>query len=320
MPLKIPKTLPAYSVLSNENIFVMDTERSMRQDIRPLKIAILNLMPLKIQTENQLLRYLSNSPIHVEITLLNVKSHECKNTSSEHLDKFYTHFDDIKNEKFDGLIITGAPVELLEFEEVEYWDELVEIMEWSKKNVFSTIHICWAAQAALYHYYGIQKHVLKDKLSGIFAHKVNNPSATLTRGLNDMFYAPHSRHTEVKKEDILKVDELEILSESEKAGAFIISTEDGRKIFVTGHLEYDTDTLQQEYVRDFNKGMNPLIPENYYPNGDTQSEPVNTWRSNANLFYGNWLNYQVYQNTPYDINKIGEKMSLRSDSYEADED
>ena len=320
MPLKIPKELPAYSVLSNENIFVMDIERSMQQDIRPLKIAILNLMPLKIQTENQLLRYLSNSPIQVEITLINVKSHECKNTSNEHLDKFYTYFENIKDEKFDGLIITGAPVELLEFEKVDYWDELVQIMEWSKKNVFSTIHICWAAQAALYHYYNIPKYELKDKLSGVFAHTVNNPDATLTRGLNDMFYAPHSRHTEVKKEDVLKIDELELLAESEKAGPFIMSTKDGRRIFVTGHLEYDTDTLKQEYIRDYNKGMNPLIPENYYPNGDIKSEPINTWRSNANLFYGNWLNYQVYQNTPYDINKIGEKMSLRSDSYEADED
>ena len=193
-------------------------------------------------------------------------------------------------------------------------------MEWSKKNVFSTIHICWAAQAGLYHYYGIPKYELKDKLSGVFAHKVNNPAATLTRGLNDMFYAPHSRHTEIKKEDVLKIDELEILSESEKAGPFIMSTKDGRRIFVTGHLEYDTDTLKQEYIRDFNKGMDPLIPENYYPNGDIESEPINTWRSNANLFYGNWLNYQVYQNTPYDIDKIGEKMSLRSNSYEADEE
>ena len=312
MPLKIPKELPAYSVLSNENIFVMDIERSMQQDIRPLKIAILNLMPLKIQTENQLLRYLSNSPIQVEITLINVKSHECKNTSNEHLDKFYTYFENIKDEKFDGLIITGAPVELLEFEKVDYWDELVQIMEWSKKNVFSTIHICWAAQAALYHYYNIPKYELKDKLSGVFAHTVNNPDATLTRGLNDMFYAPHSRHTEVKKEDVLKIDELEILAESEKAGPFIMSTKDGRRIFVT-------DTLKQEYIRDYNKGMNPLIPENYYPNGDIKSEPINTWRSNANLFYGNWLNYQVYQNTPYDIDKIGEKMSLRRNSYEADE-
>ena len=219
----------------------------------------------------------------------------------------------------NGLIITGAPVERLDVEKVEYWDELVLIMEWSKKNVFSTIHICWAAQAALYHYYNIPKYELKDKLSGVFAHTVNNPDATLTRGLNDMFYAPHSRHTEVKKEDVLKIDELEILAESEKAGPFIMSTKDGRRIFVTGHLEYDTDTLKQEYIRDYNKGMNPLIPENYYPNGDIKSEPINTWRSNANLFYGNWLNYQVYQNTPYDIDKIGEKMSLRRNSYEADE-
>ena len=306
MPLKIPKELPAYSVLSKENIFVMDVERSMQQDIRPLQIAILNLMPLKIQTENQLLRYLSNSPIQVEITLIQVKSHECKNTSSEHLDKFYTYFDDIKDKKFDGLIITGAPVELLEFEEVEYWDELVEIMEWSKKNVFSTIHICWAAQASLYHYYGIQKYELENKLSGVFKHTVNNPGSALTRGLNDVFYAPH-------------VPDIEILSESEKAGPFIMSTKDGRRIFVTGHLEYDTDTLKGEYIRDYNKGMDPLIPENYYPNGDTDIDPVNTWRANATLFYTNWLN-QVYQDTPYDISKITEKMSLSTNSYEPAED
>lgn len=319
MPLKIPKELPAYSVLSKENIFVMDVERSMQQDIRPLQIAILNLMPLKIQTENQLLRYLSNSPIQVEITLIQVKSHECKNTSSEHLDKFYTYFDDIKDKKFDGLIITGAPVELLEFEEVEYWDELVEIMEWSKKNVFSTIHICWAAQASLYHYYGIQKYELENKLSGVFKHTVNNPGSALTRGLNDIFYAPHSRHTAIKKEDILNVPDIEILSESEKAGPFIMSTKDGRRIFVTGHLEYDTDTLKGEYIRDYNKGMDPLIPENYYPNGDTDIDPVNTWRANATLFYTNWLN-QVYQDTPYDINKITEKMALSTNSYEPCED
>ncbi|MGM9534208.1 MAG: homoserine O-succinyltransferase [Intestinibacter sp.] len=319
MPLKIPKELPAYSVLSKENIFVMDVERSMQQDIRPLQIAILNLMPLKIQTENQLLRYLSNSPIQVEITLIQVKSHECKNTSSEHLDKFYTYFDDIKDKKFDGLIITGAPVELLEFEEVEYWDELVEIMEWSKKNVFSTIHICWAAQASLYHYYGIQKYELENKLSGVFKHTVNNPGSALTRGLNDVFYAPHSRHTAIKKEDILNVPDIEILSESEKAGPFIMSTKDGRRIFVTGHLEYDTDTLKGEYIRDYNKGMDPLIPENYYPNGDTDIDPVNTWRANATLFYTNWLN-QVYQDTPYDISKITEKMALSTNSYEPCED
>ena len=320
MPIKIPNDLPAVKTLNNENIFVMTETRAITQDIRPLKILLLNLMPKKIETETQISRLLGNSPLQVDLEFLHTKSHVSKNTSAEHLFTFYKTFEDVRDRTFDGMIITGAPVERLPFEEVEYWAELCEIMEWSKKNVFSTIHICWAAQAALYHYYGIQKYVLKDKLSGIFAHKVNNPSATLTRGLNDMFYAPHSRHTEVRKEDILKVDELEILSESEKAGPFIISTEDGRKIFVTGHLEYDTDTLQQEYVRDFNKGMNPLIPENYYPNGDTQSEPVNTWRSNANLFYGNWLNYQVYQNTPYDINKIGEMMSLRSASYEVDED
>lgn len=319
MPLKIPKELPAYSVLSDENIFVMDIKRSMQQDIRPLQIAILNLMPLKIQTENQLLRYLSNSPIQVEITLIQVKSHKSKNTSSEHLDKFYTYFDNIKNKKFDGLIITGAPVELLSFEDVEYWNELLEIMEWSKKNVFSTLHICWAAQAALYHYYGIQKYELDNKLSGIFKHVLNYPGSNLTRGLNDVFYAPHSRHTAIKKEDILNISELEILSESEKAGPFIISTKDGRKIFVTGHLEYDTDTLKGEYIRDYNKGMNPLIPENYYPNGDTTIDPVNTWRANATLFYTNWLN-QVYQDTPYDISKISEKMILSENSYEPCED
>lgn len=320
MPLKIPKELPAYSVLSNENIFVMDIKRSMEQDIRPLKIAIMNLMPLKIQTENQILRYLSNSPLQIDITLLQTKSHISKNTSSEHLDKFYKYFEDVKGEKFDGLIITGAPVELLDFEKVEYWDELVDIMEWSRNNVFSTIHICWAAQAALYHFYDIPKYILKNKLSGVYAHTINNLSSTLTRGMNDIFYAPHSRNTEVKKEDILKVDELEIISESEDAGVFIVSNKDGRQIFVTGHLEYDTDTLKNEYLRDLNKDLNPLIPQNYFPNDDIKKEPLNNWRANANLFYGNWLNYHVYQHTPFDINKITKKMNLSTNSFEPYED
>ena len=301
MPLKIPKTLPAYSVLSNENIFVMDTERSMRQDIRPLKIAILNLMPLKIQTENQLLRYLSNSPIQVEITLLNVKSHECKNTSSEHLDKFYTHFDNIKDQKFDGLIITGAPVELLEFEEVEYWDELVEIMEWSKTHVTSTMHLCWGAQAGLYYHYGIPKHLRKEKLSGVYTQKALDKRVPLLRSFDDYFKCPHSRYTEVWEEDILKHPELRILAKSDEAGVFLVMNQDGSQIFVQGHPEYDRMTLNNEYHRDLNKGLNPALPVHYYEHDDPFSVPPLMWRNMANTLYTNWLNYYVYQVTPYTL-------------------
>lgn len=303
MPIKIPSQLPAYNVLSNENIFVMNTERADHQDIRPLKIGILNLMPIKIQAENQLLRYLSNTPLQVEITLLNTKTYTGKHTPIEHLEKFYRCVDDVKDEKFDGLIITGAPVEQMEFEEVDYWDELKDIMDWSKSNVYSTIHICWGAQAALYHHYNVPKYQLDKKLFGVFKHRNNFDYDNLTRGLNDIFFAPHSRHTEVKREDIDKIEDLEILSESDEAGVFIVANKSRRQIFITGHLEYDRDTLKDEYLRDLNKGLLIEAPKHYFENDD-KTMPLVTWRESANIVFGNWLNYCVYQNTPYDINEI----------------
>lgn len=308
MPIKIPKELPAFDLLSNENMFVMNIERANTQDIRPLKIAILNLMPLKIDAENQLLRYLSNSPLQVEITLLQTKSHTSKHTPIEHLEKFYSYIEDVKNEKFDGLIITGAPVEQLDFEEVSYWDELKDIMEWTKENVFSTVHICWGSQAALYYHYGVNKYQLKEKLFGVYPHWVNNQNADLTRGLNDIFFAPHSRHTDIKKEDIEKVEELEILAESKEAGVFIVATKDRRQIFISGHLEYDRDTLKGEYLRDINKGLKISVPENYFKDNDANKMPLVNWRASANIVFGNWLNYCVYQNTPYNINDIHANM------------
>ena len=304
MPLKIPAELPAYNVLSEENIFVMNLERASHQDIRPLKIGILNLMPIKIQTENQLLRYLSNTPLQVDITLLQTKSYTGNHTPLEHLEKFYRYIDDVKNEKFDGLIITGAPVEKMDFEEVDYWDELKDIMEWSKTHVYSTVHICWGAQAALYHHYDIPKYQLDKKLFGVFKHRNNLEHDNLTRGLNDIFYAPHSRHTEVKREDIEKVEDLEILSESDEAGVFIVANKSRRQIFITGHLEYDRDTLKGEYLRDLSKGLPIDIPKNYFENDDVTSTPLVTWRESANIVFGNWLNYCVYQDTPYNIDEI----------------
>lgn len=304
MPIKIPRDLPAFKVLSDENIFVMNNERAGKQDIRPLKIAILNLMPKKIQTENQLLRYLSNTPLQVEIKLLQTESYRSTHTSLEHMGKFYSFFNDIKEERFDGLVITGAPVEQLEFEDVMYWEELKEIMEWSKSNVFSTLHICWGAQAGLNYHYGIPKYQLEKKMFGVFKHYINNKNADLTRGLDDMFYAPHSRHTEVKREDIEKISELEILSESEEAGIFIVANKSRRQVFITGHLEYERNTLSDEYFRDFNKGLDIEIPRNYFPNDDTSLTPMVTWRGSANIVFSNWLNYCVYQNTPYDLEKL----------------
>ena len=304
MPIKIPRDLPAFKVLSDENIFVMNNERAGKQDIRPLKIAILNLMPKKIQTENQLLRYLSNTPLQVEIKLLQTESYRSTHTSLEHMEKFYSFFNDIKEERFDGLVITGAPVEQLEFEDVMYWEELKEIMEWSKSNVFSTLHICWGAQAGLNYHYGIPKYQLEKKMFGVFKHYINNKNADLTRGLDDMFYAPHSRHTEVKREDIEKISELEILSESEEAGIFIVANKSRRQVFITGHLEYERNTLSDEYFRDFNKGLDIEIPRNYFPNDDTSLTPMVTWRGSANIVFSNWLNYCVYQNTPYDLEKL----------------
>ena len=304
MPLKINRELPAYKVLSGENIFVMNDERAETQDIRPLKIAILNLMPKKIQAENQLLRYLSNTPLQVEIKLLQTKSYTSHNTPLEHLNKFYSYFDEVVNEKFDGLIITGAPVEQMEFQDVAYWNELKEIMEWSKSNVYSTLHICWGAQAGLYYHYGVSKYPLGNKMFGVFAHRVLKENVELTRGLDDTFFAPHSRHTEIKSKDIEKVKELEILSESDDAGVFIVSTSDYRKVFITGHLEYDRETLKDEYFRDKEKGLEICIPENYFPNDDTTLEPAMSWRGSAHIVFANWLNYCVYQNTPFNINDI----------------
>lgn len=304
MPIKIPNRLPAKSVLDNENIFVMTEYRALHQDIRPLKIIILNLMPTKIETETQLLRLLGNSPLQVELELLQTYSYTSKNTSAEHLVDFYKVFPDIKHNKYDGMIITGAPVENLPFKEVEYWDELCEIMEWSKHNVYSTLHICWGAQAGLYYHYGIDKLPLKEKLTGVFEHKVLSPHHPLMRGFDEKFLAPHSRHTDVKADDILKHKELELLSVSDIAGVYVAANRSGRHFFVTGHSEYDRETLQCEYERDKAKGLETKIPFNYFPKDDPKKTPPLTWRAHASLLYANWLNYFVYQTTPYDTNKI----------------
>ncbi len=304
MPIKIPDTLPAAEVLTKENIFIMTEERAERQDIRPLNIAILNLMPTKIITETQLLRLIGNTPIQVDVTFLHPESHKSKNTPITHLMKFYNTFSEIKDKKFDGLIITGAPVELLEFEEVNYWNELQEIMDWSIRNVYSTFHICWGAQAALYHHYGIKKYPLKDKMSGVFKHKIIGPHIKLLRGFDEIFYAPHSRHTEIRREDIEKVEELQIISESDEAGVYIVTALNGRQIFVTGHSEYDAGTLKDEYERDLLKGMNPIVPKNYFPEDNPEKAPIVRWRAHANLLFANWLNYYVYQETPYDLTEL----------------
>lgn len=304
MPIKIPKDLPAFKVLCDENIFVMNNERASKQDIRALKIVILNLMPKKIQTENQLLRYLSNTPLQVEIKLLQTESYRTTHTSLEHMERFYSFFNDIKDEKFDGLVITGAPVEQLEFEDVKYWNELKEIMEWSKSNVYSTLHICWGAQAGLNYHYGIPKYPLEKKVFGVFKHFINDRYADLTRGLDDVFYAPHSRHTEVNREDIEKIEELDILSESDEAGIFIVANKNRRQIFITGHLEYERNTLSEEYFRDFDKGLDIEVPKNYFPSDNPKLEPMVTWRGSANVVFSNWLNYCVYQNTPYNLDNL----------------
>ena len=304
MPIKIPNELPAVKVLNSENIFVMTETRAITQDIRPLKLLILNLMPLKIDTETQLSRMLGNTPLQIEIELMKTTSYNSKNTSAEHLLTFYKTFDEIKGRKFDGMIITGAPVEQMEFEEVDYWDELCEIMEWSKKNVTSTFHICWGAQAGLYYHYGIKKYPLEKKLFGVYPHTVEYKNSILMRGFDDTFYVPHSRHTTVKREEIEAVSELRILSTSPQAGVYAVSSKNGRQFFITGHSEYDPGTLKKEYLRDKEAGLPIEIPENYFPNDDETLEPVSIWRAHANLLYTNWLNYFVYQTTPYDINDI----------------
>ncbi len=304
MPIKIPNELPAVKTLSEENIFVMTETRAMTQDIRPLQLLLLNLMPLKIDTETQLARLLGNTPLQVEMEFICTKTHNSKNTSMSHLQTFYKHFDDVKHRKFDGMIITGAPVEKIEFEEVDYWDELCEIMEWTKTNVHSTFHICWGAQAALYYHYGVKKYPLDAKMFGVFKHTVERKTSMLFRGFDDEFLVPHSRHTTVYREDIEKVPELRILSTSEKAGVYAVSTDNGKQFFITGHSEYDNDTLKKEYFRDKNAGLEIQIPENYFPDDDDTKEPPCTWRSSASLIYSNWLNYYVYQTTPYDISQI----------------
>lgn len=301
MPINIPDNLPASEVLSAENIFTMVEERAQSQDIRPLQIAILNLMPTKMVTETQLLRLLSNSPIQVDIELLHPKSYKPKHTPEEHLLTFYKTHDEVKEKYFDGLVITGAPVENMEFEEVDYWDELVEIMEWSKTNVYSTFHICWGAQAALYYHYGVRKLPLKEKLFGIFPHRITKPNTMLLRGFDDVFMVPHSRYTESSREDIEKFPELDILAESDEAGIYIIKNDGGRQIFVTGHSEYDPLTLKEEYDRDVRQGISINVPKNYFPDDDVNKPPIVNWRGHANLLYSNWLNYFVYQETPYDL-------------------
>jgi homoserine O-succinyltransferase/O-acetyltransferase len=304
MPLNIPDKLPAIEILEKENIFVMKETRAVHQDIRPLRVIILNLMPVKITTETHMLRLLSNTPLQVEITLMHPAEHNSKNTSIEHLETFYKNFSQIEEKKFDGMIITGAPVEHLEFEDVDYWEELKRIMDWTKSHVTSTMFICWGAQAGLYHFYNIPKYKLQSKMFGIFSHTINKPYTPLIRGFDEVFQAPHSRHTEIRKEDILKINELEIIAESKEAGIFIVMSKTGRQIFVTGHAEYDPTTLRDEYERDIKRGLKINIPKNYFHNDDPGNAPKVRWKSHANLLFTNWLNYYVYQMTPYNLDEI----------------
>lgn len=304
MPIKIPDTLPAVETLENENIFVMKESRATQQDIRSLKILILNLMPLKSITETQILRLLGNSPLQIDIDLMHPESHYSKNTSEEHLLKFYNTFAEIKENNYDGMIITGAPVENLSFEEVDYWPELQEIMDWSLEHVFSTLHICWGSQAGLYHHYQIPKYPLEAKMFGVFPHYKTKKHVKLMRGFDDQFFVPHSRHTEIRHDDLAEVDQLEILSESKEAGIYLAAAKNGRQIFVTGHSEYDRDTLDKEYLRDLKKGKNIAPPKNYYRDDDPEKEIIMRWQSHANLLFVNWLNYYVYQETPFDLNQL----------------
>lgn len=304
MPLNVPDNLPAIDVLRDENIFIMTETRAIHQDIRPLKLVILNLMPVKVTTEIHLMRMLSNSPLQAEVTLLNIRNHISKNTPREHLDTFYTTFDQIKDHNYDGMIITGAPIEHLDFEQVTYWDEMKEIMEWTKRHVTSTLHICWGAQAGLYYHYGIPKHGVNEKIFGVFKHAVHNTKIPLVRGFDDEFYAPHSRHTDIDRNHVLKVKDLEIIAESDEAGVYIVISKDSRQIFVTGHSEYDPLTLKAEYDRDVAKGLPIKVPKNYFPNDDPTQPPHVIWKSHASLLFSNWLNYYVYQLTPYKLEDI----------------
>ena len=305
MPIQIPNDLPAAGTLQQENIFVMTEKRAITQDIRPLEIVLLNLMPTKVATETQLSRLLGNTPLQVHMELMHMSSHVSRNVTQEHLLTFYKSFDELKDRKFDGMVITGAPVEHMPFEEVDYWPELCRIMEWSKTNVHSTFHICWGAQAGLYYHYGIQKHSMPQKLFGVYPHRADYKRSILLRGFDDVFWAPHSRHTTVYREDIEAVPGLRVLASSPKAGVYAVASKEGRQIFVTGHSEYDPDTLQKEYLRDKNLGLPIHVPENYFPNDDDTQPPVVRWRGHANLLFSNWLNYFVYQTTPYDIMSIG---------------
>lgn len=304
MPIKIPDNLPAAEILTNENIFVMFERRAYQQDIRPLRIILLNLMPTKIVTETQILRLLGNSPLQVEIELLHPKTYLSKNTPVEHLVSFYKTFDEIKDQKYDGLIITGAPVEQMAFEEVAYWQELEEIMDWSVRNVTSTLHLCWGAQAGLYHHFGVPKHLLAQKMFGVFKHKINKRNVKLMRGFDDEFYVPHSRHTETRREDVENIKNLDILAESAEAGVYLMASYDGKQVFVTGHSEYDPLTLKAEYDRDVAKGLEIDVPLNYFPGDDPSCDPIVKWRGHSNLLFTNWLNYYVYQETPYDLLQI----------------
>ncbi len=305
MPLRLPDRLPAIDILKNENIFVMDNSRAHAQDIRPLRIVILNLMPLKITTETDLIRLLSNTPLQMDINFMKLKSHTPKNTPIEHMMMFYRDFESMRNEKFDGMIVTGAPVETMDYEEVTYWDEIVDIFDWARTHVTSTLYICWAAQAGLYHYYGVPKYPLAKKMFGIFEQHTLQPKMPIFRGFDDLFMMPHSRHTEVRKEDILAHPELQLIAESEDSGVSIVMGREGREFFITGHLEYAPNTLDNEYKRDFGVRDDVEMPLNYYRNNDPKQAPLVTWRAHANLFYNNWINYYVYQETPYDITKIG---------------
>ena len=307
MPIQIPNDLPAAGTLQQENIFVMTETRAVSQDIRPLEIVVLNLMPTKVATETQLSRLLGNTPLQVRLELMHTRSHVSKNVAQEHLLAFYKSFDELKHRKFDGMVITGAPVEHMEFEDVDYWQELCEIMEWSKTNVHSTFHICWGAQAGLYYHYGIKKYPLPEKLFGVFKHNVDYKRSILLRGFDDAFWVPHSRHTTVHREDIEAVPGLRVLASSPEAGVYAVASREGRQIFITGHSEYDPDTLKIEYLRDKNLGLPIHVPENYFPDDDDTKDPLVRWRGHANLLYSNWLNYFVYQTTPYDIMSIGAK-------------